>query len=199
MTNTGTQTIDLTGFRFVRDSNNSGIDYEFQATDASRELRPGEFIVIAGDRTEFQAAYAGQQIPLAEGQFNGRLSNGGERLTLVGPLGETVQSFSYDDAWHITTDGRGRSLVIVDSAAALDQWNVASGWRASLADGGSPGRADEQFAALPVVQDTKGPLPLALSTSESSRVATSEGLRFEFTNDEELRQSVIAILQQAGG
>jgi hypothetical protein len=81
------------------------------------------------------------------GQYGGtiddvRLSNNGETLTLVDPAGAVIQSFRYDDNWHAATDGQGASLAVVDERADRANWELATGWRASLAGGGSPGDLD---------------------------------------------------------
>jgi len=146
-----TVSIDLTGFRFTRNEANEGIEYEFLANDSMRTLAPGQFVVIAGNREAVLSAHPNLTADLlADRQFSGQLSNGGETLTLTGALGDTIQQFTYDDRWYAETDGRGRSLVIVDQNADLAHWNRQSGWRASDADGGSPGVVD------PVAGDVNG-------------------------------------------
>jgi hypothetical protein len=43
----------------------------------------------------------------------------------------------------VSTDGQGHSLTIVNPAAALESWNSADAWRASLTMDGSPGIDDD--------------------------------------------------------
>ena len=50
-----------------------------------------------------------------------------------------MQSFTYDDAWHESTDGDGYSLTVLDVSAHVVYWEIAAGWRPSGRLGGSPG------------------------------------------------------------
>ena len=128
--------VDLTGVAFT-----DGIEFEFPAMS----LAPGARIVVARNVNAFVQRY-GADIPLA-GQYGGTaddfvLSNAGETLRLEDRWGGVIQEFSYDDAWLPATDGDGYSLTIVDPAANLGQWDLASNWRASLAIDGTPGTDD---------------------------------------------------------
>jgi hypothetical protein len=99
-------------------------------------LDPGARTVVVANIAAFQSRY-GTAIPIA-GQFTGDLDNGGEKVTLAGPLGETIQSFSYKDSWLPQTDGDGFSLVAIDPTQALGLFDSKSGWRASNDDDGDP-------------------------------------------------------------
>ena len=103
-------------------------------------LGPGERIVVAKDPTTFTAVYGNgiNVSPLGYGSAN--LSNGGERVALLGALGQTIQDFTYDDSWHPTTDGGGSSLELIDPFADPA---LAASWRASYYRGGSPGTSGE--------------------------------------------------------
>jgi hypothetical protein len=103
-------------------------------------LNPGESIVVVHNRAAFISRY-GTGIRIA-GEFSGSLDNGGERLTLVGPLGEPILDFSYDPSWYPLTDGGGFSLVATDLTAAPSAWGQAGNWRPSSQLGGSPGSTD---------------------------------------------------------
>ena len=103
-------------------------------------LNPGEFIVVVHNRAAFLSRY-GIGIRVA-GEFSGSLDNAGERLTLLGPLGEPILDFSYDPNWYPITDGGGFSLVAADPTAAPSTWGQAQNWRPSSSLGGSPGSAD---------------------------------------------------------
>lgn len=103
------------------------------------DLAAGDFCLVVADAAAFEAKYA-PGLPVA-GEYAGRLANGGERIELVDAIGRTIHSFEYQDRWHDSTDGRGRSLVIVNPGNPdMDAWSQESGWRASAALGGSPGR-----------------------------------------------------------
>ena len=107
--------------------------------EAAAENRP--HVLIVEDISAFKVRY-GTNLPVA-GQWNGRLSNSGETLTLI--VGnEEAQQFAYDDAWHETTDGDGHSLEIINVFEAdVATWAEAESWRPSRLPGGSPGRENE--------------------------------------------------------
>ena len=73
------------------------------------------------------------------GEYSGALSDGGERISIHGPLGEPVADFEYSDLWHAETDGRGTSLVIADAQGELASWGEGESWRPSNLNLGSPG------------------------------------------------------------
>jgi hypothetical protein len=103
-------------------------------------LNPGESIVVVHNRAAFISRY-GTGIRVA-GEFSGALDNAGERLTLLGPLGELILDFSYSPSWYPITDGGGFSLVAADPTAPPSAWGQAGNWRPSSRLGGSPGSAD---------------------------------------------------------
>jgi hypothetical protein len=145
LVNFGGTAIDLTGIRLKMNPVDGQYDYEFLPTDANLVLPAGGRMVVAGNRDGFLAAYPGVAASaLADREFTGNLDNGGETITLFDAAGGVIQTFTYDDAWHPTTDGDGYSLVVVDASAPIDVWNLASGWQASLQLGGSPGQ-DERI------------------------------------------------------
>jgi len=102
--NIGTEPINLSLVRFT-----NGIDFTF----GDLELPPNEFALVARNQEVFLREYEGHWGILA-GEYSGRLNNGGERVTLVDALGETIQSFRYRDGWYDITDGGGFSLTTVD-------------------------------------------------------------------------------------
>jgi hypothetical protein len=129
--NTGSETVNLAGVQIAQFATNP---YTF----GSISLAAGERIVVARTPAIFQSVY-GTSINLAPaGYANANLSNGGERIALVGPYGETLQDFTYDDIapWPSSPDGSGPSLEIIDPLG--DPADPAN-WRASAATGGSPG------------------------------------------------------------
>jgi Chitobiase/beta-hexosaminidase C-terminal domain/CotH kinase protein/Lamin Tail Domain/Bacterial TSP3 repeat len=138
--NAGTNVLDLSGISF-----SEGVNFTF--TNGTR-LGPGAFWVLGRNPTQLAARYPGLEV---QGVYSGKLDNGGERLTLVHPLGAKILSVSYHDGgrWPITPDGQGYSLVPRDPNANSDP-DSPSRWRASNAPGGSPG-ADDPEPALPDV------------------------------------------------
>jgi hypothetical protein len=107
--NTGNETLDLTNV-LIRD----GIQFDF-AQSSFQTLEPNQSVLVVRDRVAFEARY-GYGLPIA-GQYNGRLSNGGERIVLE-EGGTVILDFEYQDVWYPSTDGGGSSLVIVNPMAA---------------------------------------------------------------------------------
>ena len=138
--NISQQTIDLSQAALetvIVNGQEQGVDFEFAQSDRLR-LGPGERLLVVENVDAFRLRY-GAELPLA-GAWTGRLGNGGEQITLTAN-GQIVQQFTYDDGWYPETDGAGSSLEIVDLMADPATWNLASAWRASPSQGGSPGSA----------------------------------------------------------
>ncbi len=135
LTNTGSTPISLDG---VQIEDFAGDPFVLPAGLA---LAAGERIVVARNPSVLASVYGSGFQMVSVGYANANLSNGGETVTLVGPLGEILQSIAYDDVapWPTSPDGGGRSLVIVDP---LGDPSDPANWRASYYDGGSPGRDD---------------------------------------------------------
>jgi hypothetical protein len=103
-------------------------------------LAPGEYIVVARNPAALVSIHGDNFRMAPDGYANRNLSNGGETVALVGPLGNELLSFTYDDVapWPETPDGDGPSLEIIDP---LGDPNDPANWRASSSVGGSPGRS----------------------------------------------------------
>ncbi len=134
--NTGSETMDLTGVELT-----NGVAFDF-TTGAISSLDPGQYMLVVRDQVAFELRY-GSDLPIA-GQYDGNLDNGGERLTLVDGLSNTLYSTEYSDGriWPQTADGVGATLELIDpmgtSAELADKHYV---WRGSTEVGGSPGAA----------------------------------------------------------
>ncbi|MCZ6794106.1 MAG: lamin tail domain-containing protein [Planctomycetota bacterium] len=124
LTNTTDSAIDLEGYCFVQ-----GIDYCF---DAGEILEPGAFLVVCRNEASIRSTYG---ITNTAGDFLGQLSNGGERLTLVDPVGDLVDSVRYADSgnWPVGPDELGFSLEKIRPDAVSDD-------PASWADSGAVDR-----------------------------------------------------------
>jgi hypothetical protein len=132
LTNIGTESINLNLVRFTE-----GIDFTFSDIN----LIPGAYIVVVKDINTFTAEYS-TALNIA-GQYNGSLSDGGERIRLEDAVGQTILGFEYKDGWLDITDGGGYSLTIIDAFEPnLSSWSAKSSWRASIFMGGSPGWDD---------------------------------------------------------
>ncbi len=133
--NTSDETIDLRWVQFDK-----GIDYTFGSTLL---LGAGEHMVLVSNPEAFAARYDTSGILIAPGAYGGRLNNGGERIRLIDPLGQTILDFDYKDGWSKPTDGEGFSLTIIDPENPDPlSWDDGSSWDASTLPGGSPGAAD---------------------------------------------------------
>ncbi len=127
--------ISLAGLRFT-----DGIDYEFPAVD----LGPGSYAVVVQDSAAFAARY-GDQIEIMGEFADGRLDNGGERLTISGAAGQPIVDFEYrvSDPWPERADGAGSTLQLVHlDPDKADQFDKSTQWRGSTLYNGSPGSAD---------------------------------------------------------
>jgi len=138
--NVGEQSLDLSGVRFTE-----GVTYEFVGR---AELIPGQRVVLAKRPDAFTARYGPGVEPV--GPFELNLSNGGERITLVDPVGAEIASFRYGDSddsgWPDRADGRGASLELIDPTAVPQDATLRTiyletpgNWRSSSEYGGSPG------------------------------------------------------------
>jgi hypothetical protein len=120
--NTGSQPLDLAGFQL-----REGIRFTFPPTAGT--LAPGGFVVVVKSLAAFTLRYGTAGINIA-GEFDGNLSNAGERVVLFGPLNEPILDFAYHDGWAPSADGNGHSLVPVgESAPAAGSWTNAASWR----------------------------------------------------------------------
>jgi hypothetical protein len=131
LTNTGSQTINLDGVQITQFSS-EGYTFPNGLT-----LDAGQRIVVARSPAAFTQAYGTGINVATAGYFDQNLSNGGEQIVLLGPLGEVLQDFTYNDeaGWPTAPDGGGKSLEIIDP---LGDPTDPSNWRASYYAGGSP-------------------------------------------------------------
>ncbi len=149
--NTGTNSVDLTGWRFTR-----GISFNF----TNVTLPAGGYVVVAADLATFQANYPG--VTNVTGGWTGKLSDNGEKIELTDNLSQVADSVVYagDGDWALlrtgeqypgqptwwrgwgwtnAPDGAGRSIELINPALSSKQ---GQNWAASLVNGGTPGRAN---------------------------------------------------------
>jgi len=119
--NNGGVAVDLSGWQF-----DDGIDFEFLPGTV---LGAGEYLVIARNATALGLKYP--SITIA-GQYDGQLSNSGERIQLVDNTGNLADEVTYYDggAWDGRADGGGSSLELRDADADN---NNGQAWAASEA------------------------------------------------------------------
>ena len=137
--NIGDVVIDLRGVRFTQ-----GIDFEFSTTEVT-ELAPGDRYVLVSNAGAFSARY-GEGI--ADGDYAGRLSNGGESVRLEGIDG-VIKEFAYSDAepWSQSADGEGYALVL-QGAEGNPNHGQAESWAAGAIKNGTPGAAEDGGVTL---------------------------------------------------
>ncbi len=130
ITNRGTQTVNLTGWRIL-----DGIEFSFPA---GTTLAPGGRLVIGSDPASIEAQYG---ITGVLGPYHGQLDNGGERIAIRNADDGLVCDLDYDDEapWPTGGDGDGRSIELTDLAR---NGNVGRFWMPSSRIQGTPGAAN---------------------------------------------------------
>jgi hypothetical protein len=141
LTNIGTEVLDLNGVKFV-----NGIQFSFSGS-AVTNLLPGDHVVVVKNIEAFTERYG--EIARIAGEYEGNLSNSGERLRLDDSSNEKILDFDYSDRWYPITDGHGFSLVIVDPHVPHNAWDRKSSWRPSGRLHGSPAGTDPEPPAFP--------------------------------------------------
>jgi hypothetical protein len=130
--NVGASPIELTGF--VVDG---GIRADL-SSESLGALAPGGFVVLSANREALQSLYdIPPDVPIV--QYEGQLSNAGERLVLLSPEEALIWEFQYDDAWYPATDGLAYSLVLAREDAPASELGLAASWSPSRKRGGTPG------------------------------------------------------------
>jgi hypothetical protein len=139
--NGGGETVDLSGWSFQK-----GVRFEF---GAGLLLKGGDFAVIARDSNAFAKHYGGTN-GLLLGNFSGKLSHGGETISLANRDGKLVDSVTYADggAWPHGPDGYSPSLERICPTAPSDE---PGNWAASLMPlnvraSGSPGLTNDNYS-----------------------------------------------------
>ncbi len=102
-------------------------------------LDPGENVLLVEHRDAFRVRYPGVSPSVIAGEYNGNLSNDGERIEILGANDAVIRSFTYNDKapWPEAGDGDGYSLELIDPLTNPDH-DVAANWRASHGIHGTP-------------------------------------------------------------
>ncbi|MEM7234904.1 MAG: CotH kinase family protein, partial [Planctomycetota bacterium] len=114
-------TVDLQDYCFT-----SGIDFCFTQ---STPVAPGEHVVVCRNLAAMESDFG---VSNGVGDWDGGLSNSGERITLLaadGSLADSVR-FSDQDEWPVAADGLGRSLEKIVPEATSDDpasWSDSGG------------------------------------------------------------------------
>ncbi len=138
--NNGVSPLNLTAAVFT-----DGIQYGFNNETI---VEPGKFIVLASNSEAFKQRYGF----LPFGEYEGQLSNSGERIRLVNAVGDTIISVHYKktEPWPTSADGLGFSLVPSIKAIAAD-WDNGHNWRSSSSLNGSPNADDKGATIEPII------------------------------------------------
>jgi hypothetical protein len=174
--NSGPTPLSLTDVAFTK-----GIDYAF---DAGSVIDSGQFLVVASNATAFEDRYGFAP----SGQYEGKLSNAADRITLSDlPADAVIASVEYEDRspWPAEADGDGRSLVPV--AVDLDDDPTRPmHWRSSFSIHGSPGMEDPPVAYInEVLAHTDPPLKDSIELFNPNQFPLDVGGWF-LTDDESI-------------
>ncbi|NQU26149.1 MAG: lamin tail domain-containing protein, partial [Candidatus Nealsonbacteria bacterium] len=119
--------MDLSGWKL-----SGGVDYQF----GDAVVMPGgSYLVVAAEPVQLAAATGFAD---ALGPYDGRLSNGGEQITLANNSGRIMDVVDYDDEglWPVAADGSGASLAKI---APRSGSQAAENWTFSDQIDGTPG------------------------------------------------------------
>ncbi len=99
--NIGSSQLNLTESSFV-----NGISFTFPQGSI---VNPDEFIIVASNSIAFNNRYGF----LPDGEYEGQLNNGGEKIVFINAVNDTLYNFEYNDKlpWAEEADGDGYSLV----------------------------------------------------------------------------------------
>ena len=130
-------TIDLTGVKF-----GAGATFDFPN---GLQMAAGSRVLVVSDPAAFRMRYGAALDGIVVGHFQSEtnLSNGGERIQILGVDGEPIKEFTYNDRspWPEAADGDGFSLVLVSPGSAPDH-NLPTSWTTGKI-GGTPGAGED--------------------------------------------------------
>jgi hypothetical protein len=123
--NMGDTNLDLSGVSVT-----GGVSFAFRDS-LIRALAPGQSVLVVKDLAAFESRYGSGLTDFIAGQYQGKLSNGGETLRVYDATEGVVAEFQYEDAWYPETDGQGDALIL-RSPEVLNPnaWNVKAAWQA---------------------------------------------------------------------
>lgn len=135
--NPGPDTAILNGYEFT-----NGISFTFPTGTV---LNADDYLVVVKTPTHRMWRSTRYQVL---GPFEGKLSNGGERITLAKPDGSIVERFSYNDdlPWPRGADGYGPTLERISWDLPADDFHS---WRTSTRDEGTPGSQNTVVGTAP--------------------------------------------------
>jgi len=132
-TNISNEPIHLDGVRL-----SDGVNFNF--SDATNFSIPaGETLLIVENQAAFLARYPGVPTAKIAGEYDGNLSNDGERIEILAADDSVIHSFTYNDKspWPTAADGGGFTLELINPSSGPDH-NLGGNWRASRGIHGTP-------------------------------------------------------------
>jgi len=117
--NTGDTLLNISNTKFT-----DGIKYQFPMGTTIRE---NEYIMLASDSLAAVNFYG----TTIDGQYEGKLSNGGELLVLGRPDGIEIDAVGYEDSWDTRTDGKGSSLSLYLDRTNQENNHLEENWNSS--------------------------------------------------------------------
>jgi len=139
--NYGTQSLDISGWKFKDEEDNHIFQFPTGTTIAA-----GGYLVLVEDTAGFRSQFPSVTNKIGPIGFN--LSNGGELVRIYNHLDVLYLSFTYQDQspWPLSADGGGYTLELLSPTGNL---NLGTNWFAGCI-GGSPGRVYSPLLATPV-------------------------------------------------
>ncbi|MBN1845311.1 MAG: lamin tail domain-containing protein, partial [Sedimentisphaerales bacterium] len=202
--NRGIQPVSLAGWRIA-----DGVDFSF----AARTMNPGDYLVVAANRSAFLSFYPQVDPDLVVGNWQGHLSNSGETVEIVDQNGLRMDRVHYADQgdwsvrrlgplddhhrgwqWSDDHDGAGRSLELIQPLISND---YGQNWTASQLDGGTPGSANSVAAATfaPLILEVshrpilaRSGQPVVVTARIRNVVAADRTVRLHYRLDESTYQ-----------
>ena len=128
--------LDLSGWRF-----SDGIDFTFPT---GTTIAAGAYLVLAEDSAAFEQKYG----KTPAGEYIGKLSNGGERITIRDASGEQADEvdFGVGFPWPTSSNGEGPSMQLLNPGLDND---LGGSWRSADP---SPGVRNSVFSEKPPPQ-----------------------------------------------
>ena len=133
--NSGSESVNMLDVQFIE-----GITYTFPSV----VIPPDGYLILAKNASAFSQRHYTNGFVFLSG-YKGNLARKGEKLTLVTPENEIIQSFIYSNGWYPSTDKKGHSLQAVNYAQPPENWSLAEGWSPSLLQRGTPGFSDKSI------------------------------------------------------
>lgn len=140
ITNISNESLDLGNLAFVDSQIGIAIEGMRFVFPLGTIIAPRSSLIVVSDLAAFPVRYPGVDPGLIVGEYQGKLSNSGERIALHDADGNEIAAFTYGDRspWPSRADGDGSTLQLLTIAGNPD-YADGGNWVASLGNGGTPG------------------------------------------------------------